>query len=298
MDLQEILAHLKRDDGDFPRMALQEAVARREEITPALLEVLEEAARDPASFAADGARPIHFYAMFLLAQFREPRAYPLLVRIFSAPRELPFQLVGDVVTGDLSRLLASVSGGDPSGLKALIENESANEYVRSAALDGLLVLVATGRRTRHEVMAYFSSLFRTLERRPSLAWDGLVAACADLCPLEVQEDIRKAYDEGLVDPGYIAWEEIPEALALGPEAALEELRRRFTLIDDAIKEMERWAGSCEPQENAEDDEIAALLPWLPQPDDLAPFRRAAPKVGRNDPCPCGSGKKFKKCCGR
>jgi uncharacterized protein len=28
-----------------------------------------------------------------------------------------------------------------------------------------------------------------------------------------------------------------------------------------------------------------------------PLRRAAPKVGRNDPCPCGSGKKFKKCCG-
>ncbi len=27
-----------------------------------------------------------------------------------------------------------------------------------------------------------------------------------------------------------------------------------------------------------------------------PFRREAPKVGRNDPCPCGSGKKYKKCC--
>ncbi len=25
--------------------------------------------------------------------------------------------------------------------------------------------------------------------------------------------------------------------------------------------------------------------------------RTAPKTGRNDPCPCGSGKKFKKCCG-
>jgi uncharacterized protein YecA (UPF0149 family) len=23
-----------------------------------------------------------------------------------------------------------------------------------------------------------------------------------------------------------------------------------------------------------------------------------PKVGRNDPCPCGSGKKYKKCCGK
>jgi uncharacterized protein YchJ len=29
----------------------------------------------------------------------------------------------------------------------------------------------------------------------------------------------------------------------------------------------------------------------------APFVRADPKVGRNDPCTCGSGKKFKKCCG-
>jgi SEC-C motif-containing protein len=28
-----------------------------------------------------------------------------------------------------------------------------------------------------------------------------------------------------------------------------------------------------------------------------PAQRTADKVGRNDPCPCGSGKKFKKCCG-
>jgi SEC-C motif-containing protein len=29
----------------------------------------------------------------------------------------------------------------------------------------------------------------------------------------------------------------------------------------------------------------------------APIRKAGPKIGRNDPCPCGSGKKYKKCCG-
>ena len=28
-----------------------------------------------------------------------------------------------------------------------------------------------------------------------------------------------------------------------------------------------------------------------------PVRREAPKIGRNDPCPCGSGQKHKKCCG-
>ena len=29
-----------------------------------------------------------------------------------------------------------------------------------------------------------------------------------------------------------------------------------------------------------------------------PIVREEPKVGRNDPCPCGSGKKYKKCCGK
>jgi len=28
-----------------------------------------------------------------------------------------------------------------------------------------------------------------------------------------------------------------------------------------------------------------------------PVRKTAQAVGRNDPCPCGSGKKYKKCCG-
>ena len=28
------------------------------------------------------------------------------------------------------------------------------------------------------------------------------------------------------------------------------------------------------------------------------YRNKSPKVGRNDPCPCGSGKKYKNCCGK
>ncbi|WP_372847360.1 SEC-C metal-binding domain-containing protein, partial [Pontiella sp.] len=36
------------------------------------------------------------------------------------------------------------------------------------------------------------------------------------------------------------------------------------------------------------------LPQAPAP---TPIRKAVPKAGRNDPCPCGSGRKYKKCCG-
>jgi preprotein translocase subunit SecA len=35
-----------------------------------------------------------------------------------------------------------------------------------------------------------------------------------------------------------------------------------------------------------------------EPQKKKPVRRANEKTGRNDPCPCGSGKKFKKCCGK
>ena len=33
-------------------------------------------------------------------------------------------------------------------------------------------------------------------------------------------------------------------------------------------------------------------------DKVETYRREVPKIGRNDPCPCGSGKKYKRCCGR
>ncbi|WP_437883030.1 UPF0149 family protein [Pseudomonas sp. LRF_L74] len=36
--------------------------------------------------------------------------------------------------------------------------------------------------------------------------------------------------------------------------------------------------------------------WLARREPLLPVRREEPKVGRNDPCPCGSGKKHKQCC--
>ncbi len=44
-----------------------------------------------------------------------------------------------------------------------------------------------------------------------------------------------------------------------------------------------------PADEEADDEYPPLAP---------PIHREARKVGRNDPCPCGSGKKYKKCCGR
>ena len=44
------------------------------------------------------------------------------------------------------------------------------------------------------------------------------------------------------------------------------------------------------------------LPEMAVPEQEVPiqftYRREEPKIGRNDPCPCGSGKKYKNCCGK
>ncbi|MBV9391061.1 MAG: SEC-C domain-containing protein [Verrucomicrobia bacterium] len=53
------------------------------------------------------------------------------------------------------------------------------------------------------------------------------------------------------------------------------------------REMSVPSRTNQPQSNGE--ELELLIPTV---------RKETQKVGRNDPCPCGSGKKYKNCCGR
>jgi hypothetical protein len=158
-----------KDFGNFQRTAaVEEAVARREEVTPELLRMLEETVDRAAEIDAEGGYMAHLYAMFLLAQFRETRAYPLVVRFALLPEDIQYSLCGDFITESLGQVLASVCGGDLAGIQSLIENESADQWVRGAALSGLVTLVAAGQKSRDEIVSYFASLFR--EGMPGTPW--------------------------------------------------------------------------------------------------------------------------------
>ena len=299
MEIQELLSRLDKHRGSFPQDLVAEAVARREEVIPILLETLEAIDNDPEPWLADQRRMVHIHAMYLLALFRETRAYPLLVRIFSRPGEFPFDLAGDVVTQDLGQILASVSGGDIGGMTALIENEQANEYVRAVALDGMVSLVATGQRTRDEVTTYFLQLFQKWERNPGAHWDGLANVCADLWPQETFRELRRAYTEGLVDTWSIDWQDIEDALEMGKQAAMQRARYREPLITDMARAM-GWMQCFHSTDSDDESQTELEESWMNPPSSdyvPMPIRRTAPKVGRNEPCPCGSGRKFKKCCG-
>ncbi|MFN8610268.1 MAG: SEC-C metal-binding domain-containing protein [Vulcanimicrobiota bacterium] len=56
------------------------------------------------------------------------------------------------------------------------------------------------------------------------------------------------------------------------------------------------AGPAEPEETPAQPEKAAEAPA--EKPKQKPIRREKPKIGRNQKCPCGSGKKYKKCCGQ
>ncbi len=308
MQIQEILSALTFNRGDFPRHALQEAVARREEIMPELLRILRETKENIDQIAEQEDYMAHIYAMFLLAQFREPRAYPLLVDLFSLPDEAVRDAMGFLVTEDLQRLLASVCGGDTGPIKELAENVQVDEYVRSAALYALLVLVVEEEIPREEAMSYYRHLLRGgLERKFSHVWNGLVGCCTNLYPEEVMADIEQAFADGLVEEDFIDMEFVQEALDRGKERVLQELRRdrHNHYVHDVIREMEWWycfqpeppQPGWKPAPRLPESPRAPVLPAQPAVQGRQLPIRAEKKVGRNDPCPCGSGKKYKKCCG-
>lgn len=228
METAEILHQFERFTGEFPRAAVEAAVARQEEVTPELLRILEETVGRAAQIDAEGDYMAHLYAMFLVAQFRETRAYPLVVRFALLREDLQYSLCGDFITESLGQVLASVCGGDLAGMQPLIENESADQWVRGGALSGLVTFVAAGQKSRDEIVSYFASLFRgKLVRQWSRARDTLVSYSPDLNAEELLDDIKQAYDEGLVDPGYIGFKfkHVKQGLALGKDRLFARLRR-------------------------------------------------------------------------
>ena len=291
METAEILHQFERSTGQFARAAVEAAAAHREEITPELLRVLEDTVDRAAQLDAEGDYMTHLYAMFLLAQFRETRAYPLVVRFASLPSDLADSLSGDFIADDLGRVLASVCGGAVEGIKSLVEDEDANEWARGAALSSLVTLVAAGQNSRDEIVSYFASLFRgKLARKWSHVWDALVSYSCDLYPAELFDDIERAYEEDLVDPSYIGFDDVKRDLAMGKDQALARLadNPHNRLVDDTVAEM-GWWHCFQPSAPAKPKPAPS---WVP-----APIKNTKPKTGRNEPCPCGSGKKYKKCCG-
>ena len=295
MTAPEVIEVLSADDLAQLDDALESADALREALVEPLIAAIDRGIANPTS-ESEADTNLFSYALYLLAKWRETRAYPVVVRWLSLPGEGPFDIGGDIVTQDGGRMLASVFDGDMAPIKALILDRNACEYGRAAGVTALTLLAAWAEVPRQPVIDCFSWLAREgLDREPGAIWDLLASYCVDLEAVELLPELRRAYDEKLVDPQFMGEDELLE-VEMANGDLLESLKDRQPPIDDVLEATAWWDRGDRDLFDDDDDGDDEGLDEDGSIGVQEPYR-APPKVGRNEPCPCGSGKKYKKCCG-
>ena len=121
--------------------------------------------------------------------------------------------------------------------------------------------------------------------------NGIVAAACDLDAVEMLETIRQWFAEELLDEAFADLARIEKNIIRPFEWHQDrKLRHRKTYVRDVAQEI-AWFASY--RDDATDFDETETFP-LHEDTSQEPYVRSFEKIGRNDPCSCGSGKKFKK----
>jgi hypothetical protein len=268
MEIDDLLKSLEYYDKKYKRKEIDEALIKCEEITSHLISVLEKVLRDPEKYAKrDSDYWGHIYAFMLLGHFCEAKAHDVIVDLFSLPNDLPSELFGDSVTGDLSIVLLRTCGGNTERIKDLILNKSAYDYCRGSALQALSYALIEGHISRKEILTFYRELFSEEVASPESVFHDILATCIyDIYPEELIKTIEKAYDEGLIRSGYIGYEDFTEILKDSKEKCLDNLRNKIQerQIDDIHDSMSWWACFKQPQKSLSRDASIKLLKSKPK----------------------------------
>lgn len=270
-----------QDYGPSIGAALDECVVRIDEVGPVVVRLVEE-------FAATGPLPVReanivYFGLHVCAQARAPSALcaPLLAALRRPQEELE-QMLGDTLTEHFNRILIGVFDGDAESLLAFAADPGVHEHQRSAAVEAAAFLAWEGRVALpriHEALAGLASASIPAKDFGWVSWAHAVALLGfrDLAPA-VEAAVRRGM-LGADEMDYISFQAV-----LDDASTVFEDRLRFGLADIGYLESATEALVFEDDVRRE-----AKVP-------SHPVRNAFRDVGRNDPCPCGSGKKYKKCC--
>lgn len=138
-----------------------------------------------------------------------------------------------------------------------------------------------------------------MELQPQAAcdvWVGWQSAIAMLGMRDLESLVKRAFDCGFIDSDVRGFDDFEEDLRQAiehPDGSWPLQGHEYALFGNTIDELSKWYWFT-PQYREDRErwwQQAEIDLILSQPYEN-PFRG----IGRNDPCPCGSGNKFKKCC--
>jgi uncharacterized protein len=273
--------------GRLPVEAIRAAQADRDTMAPIFLRTIDdflssEGPADPNAL---------FFIFHLLGEWREKSAYRSLAALLRVPGDVLDTILGDCITETTHRVMAAVFDGDPEPLYAIIRDSEADEYVRAKMLQTIAMLARRGELPRDATAAFLRDCFSQLEpKKDCYVWSGWADAVAWLGVTELKPLVQEAFLRGSIDPTWLTFKDFEQDLQYTvdhPEA--EPLLGNLNLFGETVAEMSGWHG-FKPKA-LRNESAWTLLDSLG-----TPHREPLRKVGRNDPCPCGSGKKFKKCC--
>jgi Protein of unknown function (DUF1186)/SEC-C motif len=302
LDLGPIEAYLDAlaSEPQLPRYAIAQCTIRIEESAPAMLAVLERAA-DGRPLSQEG-ETLLFRGLHILGAARNTQACRPLLQLLRRPADELDRLLGDAVTEGLARIVAGVFDGDAEALFDRIVDRSIDHFIRDALLRATTFLTWKGLIERERMRRFLVEFHqKRLAADEDEVWTGWLQAIAllglrDLAPL-----VRGARDEGRVPPDTLTRSDFEQDL-LAAEQRPDDIERFSDIdlgyIEDAIEALE-WTDYVD-----DEDQDGLFDEANPPGEDLfkqdyspmEPVRNPLRYVGRNDPCPCGSGKKAKRCC--
>jgi hypothetical protein len=283
--------------GRVPVEAIRAADADRTAVLPLFLQAIEQCCRGEAAPASKDAMLVVFH---LLGEWHQAQAYRPLALLLRLSTEEIESLLGDAITETSIKVMAAVFDGDPTPLYDIILDPRADEFARAEMCEALALVTLRGALPREEATQFLQACYSDLEPQGEcFVWHGWQRAIAMLGLVELTSVVEVAFRRAYISPTWLELRHFEADLAQtikDPQSWLADAR--YGVPRDTIEELSHWhAFRAEHNEPAEDDWMDdSSTDWSPNPWPPAPAVNPLKGVGRNDPCPCGSGQKFRKCC--
>ena len=287
--------------GSSPRAALEAAIIWREEITPRLLDEICLAPVDVEARYRGAPKGtvyfLHTISFLLLGYFRETRAFQLMLDYYMSDSDFAEELTGEAIGEYLPGVLVRCyDGSSLRQLRLAIETPAYDPLFRYEcfrAYHGLVLNGAASRSDLVDVTARQLNIATDASFDPWYGWLALAAAELQepaLC-LRLETLVERGLAKGEGSIAILGKSDIAKIYASRPES-IAGLIKSTAFFDKFVDRICRWHWFENGADHRLDDEADSLDPVTTR---LEPFMRQA-TVGRNDTCPCGSGKKYKNCC--